>query len=285
VPKTPFELSENTTFKAVLVGIHDHKAVVASKDQMFSWKESMRELARLAETLDFEVVAQVTQEREAPDPRNLRGKGQARELLVAVESEDAACVIVDGRLDPTQLRNLEDLTGVTVMDRTDLILRIFAARANTAEGKLQVQMASDRHALARLSGVGTEMSNPGAGVGTRGPGRSQDRDGPQGTPEPDSRSKQRAQKGRQTKGRTDQETKATGIPLISLVGYTNAGKSTLFNALTGDEAYADDKLFATLDPWTRRWQALKRPSGTPCGYCRLHTGTSSRTHSSFQGYA
>ncbi|MGI6663067.1 MAG: hypothetical protein ACOX4B_06280 [Bacillota bacterium] len=81
MPKTPFELSENTTFKAVLVGIHDHKAVVASKDQMFSWKESMRELARLAETLDFEVVAQVTQEREAPDPATYVGKGKARELL------------------------------------------------------------------------------------------------------------------------------------------------------------------------------------------------------------
>ncbi|NLA60016.1 MAG: GTPase HflX [Firmicutes bacterium] len=254
MPKTPFELSENTTFKAVLVGIHDHKAVVASKDQMFSWKESMRELARLAETLDFEVVAQVTQEREAPDPQTYVGKGKARELVETVESEDAACVVVDGRLSPTQLRNLEDLTGVEVMDRTDLILRIFASRAKTAEGKIQVQMAAAQHALARLTGAGIEMSNPGAGIGTRGPGETKiemDRRALRNRIASLKRELKRVARHRaeQTKKR-----KATGIPLISLVGYTNAGKSTLFNALTGDEAYADDKLFATLDPWTRRWQ-------------------------------
>lgn len=254
MPRTPFEVRESATLKAVLVGIYDNRARTSAVGQAFSWEESMRELSRLAETLDYEVAAQVTQEREAPDPATYVGKGKARELLVAVDREDAACVIVDGRLTPTQLRNLEDLTGVTVMDRTDLILRIFAARANTAEGKLQVQMASDRHALARLSGVGTEMSNPGAGVGTRGPGEAKiemDRRVLRSRIAGLNRELKRVarQRAEQTKKRRE-----SGIPLISLVGYTNAGKSTLFNALTGDEAYADDKLFATLDPWTRRWR-------------------------------
>jgi len=242
----------------VIVGIYDQNAAATVGEQVFSWKESLKELSRLAETLDYQVVAQVTQDREAPDPQTYIGKGKARELAETVEGEDVACVIVDGRLTPTQLRNLEDLTGVAVMDRTDLILRIFAARAKTAEGKLQVQMAAAQHALARLAGAGVQMSNPGAGIGTRGPGETKI--------EMDRRvlrnriaslnrelKKVARQRAEQTKKRRE-----SGIPLISLVGYTNAGKSTLFNALTGDEAYADDKLFATLDPWTRRWRL---PSG------------------------
>ena len=205
MPRTPFEVRESATLKAVLVGIYDNRARTSAVGQAFSWEESMRELSRLAETLDYEVAAQVTQEREAPDPATYVGKGKARELLVAVDREDAACVIVDGRLTPTQLRNLEDLTGVTVMDRTDLILRIFAARANTAEGKLQVQMASDRHALARLSGVGTEMSNWAESA--PGVPRSQDRDGPQGTRSRIAGLNRAKRVARQS--RTDQET--TGV--------------------------------------------------------------------------
>lgn len=258
MPRTPYELEQSTTIRAVIVGIYDQNAAATVGEQVFSWKESLKELSRLAETLDYQVVAQVTQDREAPDPQTYIGKGKARELAETVEGEDVACVIVDGRLTPTQLRNLEDLTGVAVMDRTDLILRIFAARAKTAEGKLQVQMAAAQHALARLAGAGVQMSNPGAGIGTRGPGETKI--------EMDRRvlrnriaslnrelKKVARQRAEQTKKRRE-----SGIPLISLVGYTNAGKSTLFNALTGDEAYADDKLFATLDPWTRRWRL---PSG------------------------
>ncbi len=258
MPRTPVDLTRDSAPKAVLVGIHDRKGIVSSRDYVFSWKESMRELARLAETLDYEVVAQVTQEKEAPDPQTYLGTGKARELVQVVADEGATCVIVDGRLSPTQLRNLEDITGVTVMDRTDLILRIFAARARTAEGKLQVEMAAAQHALARLAGTGVHMSNPGAGIGTRGPGETKI--------EMDRRvlrnriaslnrelKKVARQRAEQTKKRRE-----SGIPIVSLVGYTNAGKSTLFNTLTGDEAYADDKLFATLDPWTRRWRL---PSG------------------------
>jgi GTP-binding protein HflX len=254
LPRTPIEIHDSAPLKAVLVGIHSTSARTSTPETGISWKESVRELARLAETLDYEVVAELTQEREAPDPLTYVGKGKARELLELVEREGAACAIVDGRLTPTQLRNLESLSGVFVMDRTDLILRIFAARASTAEGKIQVEMAAARHALGRLSGIGVEMSNPGAGIGTRGPGETKiemDRRVLRSRIAGLNRELKRVAKIRaeQTKKR-----RQSGIPIVSLVGYTNAGKSTLFNALTGDQAYADDKLFATLDPWTRRWE-------------------------------
>jgi GTP-binding protein HflX len=213
----------------------------------------MDELVRLAETMDYEPCARVTQERNAPDPATYLGKGKVAELKDIVSREEASCVIIDGILSATQARNLEDALGVTAMDRTELILRIFAARANTSEGKLQVELARRRHELTRLFGFGKEMSNLGGGIGTRGPGERKIELDRRLIRERISRLGKELRKVEKVRTEQRKKRRESGIPLISLVGYTNAGKSTLFNALTGEEAYADDKLFATLDPWTRKW--------------------------------
>jgi GTP-binding protein HflX len=213
----------------------------------------MDELVRLAETMDYEPCARVTQERNAPDPATYLGKGKVAELKDIVSREEASCVIIDGILSAIQARNLEDALGVTAMDRTELILRIFAARANTSEGKLQVELARRRHELTRLFGFGKEMSNLGGGIGTRGPGERKIELDRRLIRERISRLGKELRKVEKVRTEQRKKRRESGIPLISLVGYTNAGKSTLFNALTGEEAYADDKLFATLDPWTRKW--------------------------------
>lgn len=242
--------------RAVLAGIRDRGtpgAPAGPPGFVISPDESMDELARLAETMDYEPCARVTQERNAPDPATYLGKGKVAELKDIVSREEASCVIIDGILSATQARNLEEALGVTAMDRTELILRIFAARANTSEGKLQVELARRRHELTRLSGFGKEMSNLGGGIGTRGPGEREIELDRRLIRERISRLGKELRKVEKVRTEQRKKRRESGIPLISLVGYTNAGKSTLFNALTGEEAYADDKLFATLDPWTRKW--------------------------------
>lgn len=232
--------------RAVLAGVRDKKVRSVSD-------ESMEELARLAETMDYEPRAVLTQEREAPDSATYLGKGKVTELRELVEREEADLLIIDGVLSPVQARNLEDALEITVMDRTELILRIFASRARTSEGKIQVELARSKHALSRLSGFGVEMSNPGAGIGTRGPGEQKIEVDRRTIRDRISRLSKELEKVERVREEQRKQRKESGIPRISLVGYTNAGKSTLFNSLTGEEAYADDKLFATLDPWTRKW--------------------------------
>jgi len=254
LPRTPDNLYEDLgrAPRAALIGIRDTRRQVGSTD------DSMQELARLAETVDYEPAFFLTQERDAPEPATYLGKGKVEELRDLVDREDADVVIVDGVLSPTQARNLEDATGVAVMDRTELILRIFAARARTSEGKIQVELARAKHALSRLAGVGVEMSNPGAGIGTRGPGEQKIEVDRRILRSRISQLTKELQKVERVRAEQRKKRQESGIAIISLVGYTNAGKSTLFNALTGEETYADDKLFATLDPWTRRWTL---PSG------------------------
>lgn len=254
MPRTPDDQYEDLgpSPRAALIGIRDTRRRVGSTD------ESMQELARLAETVDYEPAFVMTQERDAPEPATYLGKGKVEELRDLVLAEEAGVVIVDGVLSPTQARNLEDATGVPVMDRTELILRIFASRARTSEGKIQVELARAKHALTRLAGLGVDMSNPGAGIGTRGPGEQRievDRRILRNRIAQLTRELHKVERVRAEQRKKRQE---SGIAVISLVGYTNAGKSTLFNALTGEDTYADDKLFATLDPWTRRWTL---PSG------------------------
>ncbi|QUL99519.1 MAG: GTPase HflX [Candidatus Fermentithermobacillus carboniphilus] len=237
----------------ILAGIRSHD--LAGRDDTFvlSPDESMQELSRLVETLGYKPCAVVFQERPAPDPATYLGKGKVQEIASLASLKGASLLVIDGQLSPSQSRNLEDATGISVMDRTEVILKIFAARARTREGKLQVELAAQKHALTRLAGRGKNMSNPGGGIGTRGPGEQKidvDRRVIRQRIASLSREIQKVAKVRSEQKKKRRESK---IPLVSLVGYTNAGKSTLFKALTGEEVLCDDKLFATLDPWTRRW--------------------------------
>lgn len=213
--------------------------------------EPLEELESLARSAGADVAAKVVQRRSAPDAAWLVGAGKLEELRQKVGGEGIDAVIVDHDLTPTQLRNLEDSLECKVLDRTQLILDIFASRARTREGQLQVEMAQLNYLLPRLSGRGTTMSRLGGGIGTRGPGETQ--------LETDRRriarriQKIREQLAKVRNSRLIQRRQRVSVPLpaLAFVGYTNAGKSTLFNRVTGAGVYADDRLFATLDPTVR----------------------------------
>ncbi len=249
--------SENPAAIICSVDVTGPKAK-AQGNSILTAQESAQELLRLADTLGIEVVETIIQQRPSPDPATYLGKGKVQEVAGLIAGHGVQFVLIDGQISPTQWKNLEDALGATVFDRTEVILKIFAQRANTKEGKLQVELATKRHALTRLTGYGTVMSSLGAGIGTRGPGEQK--------LEVDRRvlrnriawlSKE-IDKVHRVREEQRKQRKESQIPLISLIGYTNAGKSTLFKVLTGEEVLCDDMLFATLDPWTRKW-AL--PSG------------------------
>ena len=223
-------------------------------------ERSLKELALLAETAGSEVVDGVIQRRDAPDPATYVGSGKAGELRQLVLATGADTVICDGELSPGQLRTLEDVVKVKVVDRTWLILDIFAQHARSREGKAQVSLAQMQYLLPRLRGWGESLSRQGGGraggatggVGTRGPGETKI--------ETDRRrirsqmAKIRAQLKRMegTRATQRQARRRSGIPTVALAGYTNAGKSSLLNALTGSGVLVDDSLFATLDPTVRK---------------------------------
>ncbi len=242
----------------ILAGIKDDRSRQDKRRLSLSAEESMGELSQLARTLGWEVGGMMLQERDAPDTETYVGKGKARELADMVSAEEASFVVVDGALSPAQARNLEDITGVPAIDRAELILRIFASRAMTREGKLQVQLAATSHRLSRLTGHGAEMSGQGGGIGTRGPGEQKIEMDRRLLRDKVAKLNRELRRLEQIRAEQRKKRKQSGIPLISLVGYTNAGKSTLFNALTQEESYQDDRLFATLDPWVRKWEL---PSG------------------------
>ena len=223
-------------------------------------ERSLKELALLAETAGSQVVDGVIQRRDAPDPATYVGSGKAKELRQLVVATGADTVICDGELSPGQLRTLEDIVKVKVVDRTWLILDIFAQHARSREGKAQVSLAQMQYLLPRLRGWGESLSRQAGGraggatggVGTRGPGETKI--------ETDRRrirsqmSKIRAQLKRMEGTRTTQRQarRRSGIPTVALAGYTNAGKSSLLNALTGSGVLVDNSLFATLDPTVRK---------------------------------
>ena len=216
------------------------------------WRESLEELSRLAETAGAEVVGTVTQKRNAPDPVHFVGKGKAHEIRQIRGDTGAEMILVDGELSPSQERNLEDAAGADVLDRTGLILDIFARRARSGEGKVQVELAQLNYLLPRLTGKGKELSRLGGGIGTRGPGETKleaDRARIRKRISLLRKQVERIGKRREIERRHRQE---AGAPVVALVGYTNAGKSTLLNALSGADVFVEDLLFATLDPTIRR---------------------------------
>ncbi len=235
------------------------KALLVSVDTgEFDAEVSIDELEELAHTAGAEVLGKLIQKRERPEAATFVGAGKLAEIIAFCSAQDVDLLIFDSELTPSQQRNLEKLTGVRVIDRTMLILDIFAARARTGEGKLQVELAQLKYSLPRLAGQGQSLSRLGGGIGTRGPGESK--------LESDRRHiNRRIQKLeeqlRELEKRRDllrRRRRKDGVQTVAIVGYTNAGKSTLMNALTKAGVLAEDKLFATLDPTSR---ALTLPDG------------------------
>jgi GTP-binding protein HflX len=215
-------------------------------------EEFLQELEALAEAAGATVIDRLLQERPAPDPAFFIGRGKAEELRLLAEAEDLDLIVFDEELTPGQQRNLENKVGCKILDRTQLILDIFARRASTREGQLQVELAQLNYLLPRLSGKGTLLSRLGGGIGTRGPGETK--------LEMDRRrirsriARLRRELEQVRRYRKLQRTRRQGVPvpIVALVGYTNAGKSTLFNALTQAGTEESSRLFETLDPLLRR---------------------------------
>ncbi len=233
--------------RAVLAGVH-----TGSGDPLKdTTEESLAELERLADTAGADTVGVLVQNRPSPENATYLGEGKLEELCQACKTLEASLVIFDSELSPIQLKNLEKALGIRVIDRSMLILDIFARHAASREGKIQVELAQLNYMLPRLMGIGTQLSRLGAGIGTRGPGETR--------LETDRRHIRRrihhlreslaeVRKHRELlrQGRNNDKSIT-----VALAGYTNAGKSTLLNILTGAEVYAEDKLFATLDPTVR----------------------------------
>ena len=244
-----FELEQEKE-RVLLVGV--------SVDDGDDTEESLDELAELALTAGAETVGRVIQNREQIHPGTYVGKGKLEEIKDLLWETEADGIICDDELTPAQLGNLRDELNTKVMDRTLVILDIFASRASTREGKIQVELAQLKYRQSRLTGYGTSLSRLGGGIGTRGPGEKK--------LEMDRRliKSRIAQLNRELKDVkrhrevTREQRSRNHVPVVAVVGYTNAGKSTLLNKLTGAGILAEDKLFATLDPTTR---GLKLPSG------------------------
>ena len=242
-------LKENESTRAILAGVDTGE---------YDAEISMDELEELAETAGAVTVCRIIQKRPAIESATILGEGKIEELSAAAKDLDAQLIIFDMELSSSQIRNIEDITSVRVIDRTMLILDIFAGRAVTNEGKLQVELAQLKYRLPRLMGIGTSLSRLGGGIGTRGPGETQ--------LETDRRHIRRridklSDELKELEKRRDlsrRRRKKDSVCVGAIVGYTNAGKSTLLNALTGAGVLAEDKLFATLDLTSR---AIELPDG------------------------
>lgn len=214
-------------------------------------EDSLEELAELVHTAGAQVVGTLIQKRERIHPGTYVGTGKVAEIAELLRTTGATGIVCDDELTPAQLKNLENMLDTKIMDRTLIILDIFAARATTSEGKIQVELAQLKYRLSRLSGLGRSLSRLGGGIGTRGPGEKKlemDRRLINSRVAQLNRELKEVQMHREV---TRAQRKRTGIPVVAIVGYTNAGKSSLLNKLTNADVLEEDKLFATLDPTTR----------------------------------
>jgi len=232
--------------RAVLV------ALIGAHNDSHQVEDDLDELAQLARTAGATICGRLTQARPMPHPKHFLGSGKAQEVALMAQELGANLVIIDQELSPAQQRNLEDMVGVKVLDRTELILDIFSQRAQTKEGKLQVELAQLKYLLPRLVGKGQQLSRLGGGIGTRGPGETKlevDRRIIRARLNHLEKETERIRSYRDTQRR---QRISQNMPVVALVGYTNSGKSTLLNALTKSDVFVEDKLFATLDPTTRK---------------------------------
>lgn len=241
--------------RVILVGLK------RSGDTTHDVQSALIEAAQLVQTAQGTVLEEITQALTKPDPATLIGRGKAEQLGRRVEETEATTLVFDHDLSPAQQRNLENITGAKIIDRTRLVLDIFAARARTREGILQVELAQLNYALPRLTGKGVAMSQQVGGIGTRGPGERKLEINQRRIRDRIALLKREIERIRGHRALQRQKREGVPLPVAAIVGYTNAGKSTLLNSLTGSNGhgvYADDKLFATLDPTTRR---VKLPQG------------------------
>ena len=253
-----FEIEEARE-RVILVGVSEQERSALDSAMPETGREpetelELEELAELVKTAGAEVVGTVIQKREMMHPGMYVGTGKAAEIAALIEETGATGIVCDDELSPAQLKNLEQALDTKVMDRTLIILDIFAARATTSEGKIQVELAQLKYRLSRLTGLGRSMSRLGGGIGTRGPGEKKlevDRRLIKNRIAQLNRELKEVRKHREINRAQRQKNR---VPVAAIVGYTNAGKSTLLNRLTDADVTAEDKLFATLDPTTRMLQ-------------------------------
>ncbi|MFK8186001.1 MAG: GTPase HflX [Phormidesmis sp.] len=235
----------------------DHERVIVlglltDKMSDAEFENGLEEVSRLVETAGGDVLETMTQKRSRPHPRTVIGAGKVDEVTLSVQTQGANLIVCDRDLSPAQIRNLEAHVGVRVVDRTELILDIFAQRAKSGAGKLQVELAQLEYQLPRLTGRGQAMSRLGGGIGTRGPGETKLETERRAIQKRITRLQKEVNQLQEHRSRLRQRRQQQSVPSVAIIGYTNAGKSTLLNRLTDADVYAADQLFATLDPTTRR---------------------------------
>ncbi|GBF79282.1 GTPase HflX [Aphanothece sacrum] len=243
--------------RVMIVGLQTDK----TSDRQFG--QELAEVGRLVDTAGGEVLETLVQKRPRPHPQTVVGTGKVQEIALRVQTLGVNLVVFDRDLSPAQVRNLERQLGVRVVDRTEVILDIFAQRAQSRAGKLQVELAQLEYMLPRLIGRGQAMSRLGGGIGTRGPGETKLETERRGIQRRISRLQQEVNQLQAHRSRLRQQRQQQEIASVAIVGYTNAGKSTLINALTNAEVYTADQLFATLDPTTRRLLVPDAATGKP----------------------
>jgi GTP-binding protein HflX len=234
--------------RVLLVGLRTENLT----EQQF--EDGLLELGRLVDTAGGQVLSTMRQKRSRPDAQTVVGAGKVEEIALKVQTLGANLVVFDRDLSPAQVRNLETKIGVKVIDRTEIILDIFAQRAQSQAGKLQVELAQLEYMLPRLTGRGQTMSRLGGGIGTRGPGETKLETERRTIQRRVARLQQEVNQLQAHRSRLRKQRQKQDVPSVAIVGYTNAGKSTLINTLTNAEVYTADQLFATLDPTTRRLQ-------------------------------